>query len=192
MQKYKVLFFTGAGISAASGIPTFQVQEGIRDKLTRDFANEHPEEYRETIRSMKKICDKAQPNAAHMAIAKYNFPVITMNVDQLHTKAGSTNVTEVHGVLPTIEELNEPDFPLMYDKLVLYGDIAPQYEVATKMVKSLEYGNSFFIIVGTSFYTAISDVLHRLAKKQKAKVIIVNDNAVERVPKICESLKNLL
>ena len=192
MQKYKVLFFTGAGISAASGIPTFQVQEGIRDKLTRDFANEHPEEYRETIRSMKKICDKAQPNAAHLAIAKYNFPVITMNVDQLHTKAGSTNVTEVHGVLPTIEELNEPDFPLMYDKLVLYGDIAPQYEVATKMVKSLEYGNSFFIIVGTSFYTAISDVLHRLAKKQKAKVIIVNDNAVERVPKICESLKNLL
>lgn len=192
MQKYKVLFFTGAGISAASGIPTFQVQEGIRDKLTRDFANEHPEEYRETIRSMKEICDKAQPNAAHMAIAKYNFPVITMNVDQLHTKAGSTNVTEVHGVLPTIKELNEPDFPLMYDKLVLYGDIAPQYEVATKMVKSLEYGNSFFIIVGTSFYTAISDVLHRLAKKQKAKVIIVNDNAVERVPKICESLKNLL
>lgn len=192
MQKYKVLFFTGAGISAASGIPTFQVQEGIRDKLTRDFANEHPEEYRETIRSMKKICDKAQPNAAHLAIAKYNFPVITMNVDQLHTKAGSTNVTEVHGVLPTMEELNEPDFPLMYDKLVLYGDIAPQYEVATKMVKSLEYGNSFFIIVGTSFYTAISDVLHRLAKKQKAKVIIVNDNAVERVPKICESLKNLL
>lgn len=192
MQKYKVLFFTGAGISAASGIPTFQVQEGIRDKLTRDFANEHPEEYRETIRSMKKICDKAQPNAAHLAIAKYNFPVITMNVDQLHTKAGSTNVTEVHGVLPTIKELNEPDFPLMYDKLVLYGDIAPQYEVATKMVKSLEYGNSFFIIVGTSFYTAISDVLHRLAKKQKAKVIIVNDNAVERVPKICESLKNLL
>ena len=192
MQKYKILFFTGAGISAASGIPTFQVQEGIRDKLTRDFANEHPEEYRETIRSMKKICDKAQPNAAHLAIAKYNFPVITMNVDQLHTKAGSTNVTEVHGVLPTMEELNEPDFPLMYDKLVLYGDIAPQYEVATKMVKSLEYGNSFFIIVGTSFYTAISDVLHRLAKKQKAKVIIVNDNAVERVPKICESLKNLL
>lgn len=192
MQKYKVLFFTGAGISAASGIPTFQVQEGIRDKLTRDFANEHPEEYRKTIRSMKEICDKAQPNAAHMAIAKYNFPVITMNVDQLHTKAGSTNVTEVHGVLPTIKELNEPDFPLMYDKLVLYGDIAPQYEVATKMVKSLEYGNSFFIIVGTSFYTAISDVLHRLAKKQKAKVIIVNDNAVERVPKICESLKNLL
>lgn len=192
MQKYKILFFTGAGISAASGIPTFQVQEGIRDKLTRDFANEHPEEYRETIRSMKEICDKAQPNAAHLAIAKYNFPVITMNVDQLHTKAGSTNVTEVHGVLPTIKELNEPDFPLMYDKLVLYGDIAPQYEVATKMVKSLEYGNSFFIIVGTSFYTAISDVLHRLAKKQKAKVIIVNDNAVERVPKICESLKNLL
>lgn len=192
MQKYKVLFFTGAGISAASGIPTFQTQEGIRDKLTRDFANEHPKEYRETIRSMKEICDKAQPNAAHLAIAKYNFPVITMNVDQLHTKAGSTNVTEVHGVLPTMEELNEPDFPLMYDKLVLYGDIAPQYEVAAKMVKSLEYNKSFFVIVGTSFYTGISTELLHIARKRHAKIAIVNDNACERVPKICEDLKNLL
>lgn len=45
-----ILAFTGAGISAASGISTFQQQPDIREKLTRDFANEHPEEYREIVR----------------------------------------------------------------------------------------------------------------------------------------------
>ena len=48
MEKQKVIFFTGAGISVDSGIPTFQEQPGIRDKLTRDFANEHPEEWTNT------------------------------------------------------------------------------------------------------------------------------------------------
>lgn len=50
MDKQNVIFFTGAGISVDSGIPTFQEQPGIRDRLTRDFANEYPEEYRNTIR----------------------------------------------------------------------------------------------------------------------------------------------
>ena len=44
MDRQKVIFFTGAGISVESGIPTFQEQPGIRDKLHRDFANEYPEE----------------------------------------------------------------------------------------------------------------------------------------------------
>ena len=52
MSRYNVIFFTGAGISVDSGIPTFQEQPGIRDKLSRDFANTYPEEYRETIRGM--------------------------------------------------------------------------------------------------------------------------------------------
>ena len=81
MDKQKVIFFTGAGISVDSGIPTFQDQPSIRDKLTRDFANENPEEYRSTIRQMLDNCEYAQPNAAHIAIAEGGFPVITMNVD---------------------------------------------------------------------------------------------------------------
>lgn len=139
----KVLFFTGAGISAESGIPTFQEQHGIRDKLTRDFANNHPEEYRNAVREIVVSCERATPNAAHIAIAKAGFPVITMNVNHLHTKAGSKNVVEVHGVLPTREELERKSFPAEYDGIVLYGDLAPKYYLAEKMVKSLEYGNSY-------------------------------------------------
>lgn len=191
MEKQRVIFFTGAGISVDSGIPTFQEQPGIRDRLTRDFANEHPEEYKDTIRQMVDCCKNAEPNTAHISIAETGFPVITMNVDRLHTKAGSKNVIEVHGVLPSRAVLEEEDFPLTYDGIVLYGDLAPKYEDAVKMVRALEYDNSYFIIVGTSFYTGISEQLYKIAKQRHAKIVIVNDNASERVPIICKNLKNL-
>ena len=192
MAKYKVIFFTGAGISVESGIPTFQEQPGIRDKLSRDFANEFPEMYRETIREMLNACEKAEPNAAHKAIAETGFPVITMNVDKLHTKAGSENVIEVHGVLPTREQLEDEYFPQEYRGIVLYGDMAPEYSTAYNMVKKLEYGNSYFVIVGTSFYTGISADLKRLAEQRNAKIILINSDAAARVPKLCEQLKKML
>lgn len=191
-KKRNVIFFTGAGISVDSGIPTFQEQPGIRDKLTRSFANTYPEEYRDTIRKMLDSCEKAEPNAAHLAIAELNCPVITMNVDRLHTKAGSKDVIEVHGVLPDRKTLEKPDFPLIYDGIVLYGDIAPKYIEATKLVKSLEYNNSYFIVVGTSFYTRISERLIRIAKQRHAHIIIIDNNATERVPVICENMKRIL
>ncbi len=190
-HKTKVLFFTGAGISVDSGVPTFQNTPGIREKLTRSFANEHPEEYRDAVRGMVDACEQAVPNAAHLAIAETGFPVITMNVDGLHRKAGSENVIEVHGVLPTREQLEEPDFPLTYTGIVLYEDIAPKYQDAIKLVNSLEYNNSFFVIVGTSFYTDISVLLQNLARKRRAKIVVINDNASERVPVVCNNLKNL-
>lgn len=188
MDKQNVIFFTGAGISVDSGVPTFQEQPGIRDRLTRDFANEHPEEYRNTIRQMLDSCENAIPNAAHIAIAECGFPVITMNVDQLHTKAGSKNVIEVHGVLPTREELEEELFPLTYDGIVLYGDLAPRYNDAIKMVRQLKYDNSYFVIVGTSFYTGISEQLYKIAKQRHAKIEIINEDASKRVPIICKNL----
>ena len=114
-----------------------------------------------------------------------------MNVDRLHTKAGSKNVIEVHGVLPSREVLEEEDFPLTYDGIVLYGDLAPKYEAAIKMVRALEYDNSYFVIVGTSFYTGISEQLYKIAKQRHAKIVVVNDNASERVPIICKNLSGL-
>lgn len=191
-MRNKLIFFTGAGISVDSGIPTFQEQPGIRDKLHRDFANNYPEAYRDTIREMLNSCENALPNAAHIAIAELGAQVITMNIDRLHTKAGSNNVLEVHGVLPTRAQLEDEFFPMEYKDLVLYGDMAPKYSDAEKMVKNLEYGNSYFIIVGTSFYTGISERLRRLAHHRKAKVIIINDNASTRVPHVCELLKGVL
>lgn len=183
-----IIFFTGAGISVESGIPTFQEQPGIRDKLTRDFADIYPEEYRKTIRSMVDACENAEPNAAHLAIAELGCPVITMNVDRLHTKAGSENVIEVHGILPTREELEEEYFPESYRGIVLYGDMAPRYLDAMSMVESLG-PNDYFVIVGASFYTGISYRLKRIAEEQGARIVIINKNAATGVPELCEALR---
>lgn len=140
---------------------------------------------------MMEVCEQAQPNAAHYAIAELGCPVITMNVDRLHKKAGSKQVVEVHGEFPTKEQLEAPDFASTNRGIVLYDDVAPRYDDAVKLVKSLEYGNSHFIIVGTSFYTGISQKLLKLAKQRKASVIVIDENAVDRVPVICNNMKHV-
>lgn len=187
----KVIFFTGAGISAESGIPTFAEQPGIRDKLSRFYANRHPEKYRDAIRGMVDICENAEPNAAHIAIAELGCPVITMNVDRLHTKAGSKDVLEVHGVLPTREELEDENFPVEYRDIVLYGDAAPKYYDAMDLVETLE-PDDYFVIVGTSFYTGISEQLRTLARYRGARVVVINDNAASEVPKFCKQMKKYM
>lgn len=187
-MKTKVIFFTGAGISVESGIPTFQERPEIRNKLDRGYAVMYPEDYRKTIRDMVDVCENAEPNAAHLAIAEMGCPVITMNVDRLHTKAGSKNVLEIHGVLPTREELEDECFPESYRGIVLYGDTAPRYIDALWLVESLG-PDDYFVIVGTSFYTGISYRLKRIAEGQGARIVIINQSATTGVPELCEALE---
>lgn len=160
-----ILAFTGAGISCASGIPTFAEQPGIRDNLTRQCARYRPKDYADTVRKMQIACDSAEPNDAHLALAEYGVPIITMNVDGLHQKAGSAHVLPIHGTLPNI---------------VLYGDPAPLYQTAHDWVFQLRSGD-FFLIVGTSYYTNISSQLKFSALGQGADVIEINDDAEHKV-----------
>lgn len=191
-MSHKVVFFTGAGISVDSGIPTFQEQEGIRDKLTRDFCTDNYEEYIENIKSMKRTMDKAQPNAAHYAIAEMNCPVITMNIDGLHEKAGTKNVIAIHGRMPTWEELENEDLRYKTGIPVLYGDSAPLYSDAYDIMLDLDLHQSYVVIVGTSFYTGISEELYQIAERYATRVWIINSNASVRVPEVCEEIKRLL
>jgi NAD-dependent deacetylase len=103
-----VVFFTGAGISAESGIPTFRGKEGIWNKLRpEELANfdaflRNPEMVWEWYNHRKKIIHESKPNAAHIAIAeaqKYfdEVTVITQNIDNLHRRAGSKKIFELHG-----------------------------------------------------------------------------------------------
>lgn len=191
-MSHKVVFFTGAGISVDSGIPTFQEQEGIRDKLTRDFCMDNYEEYIENIKSMKRTMNKAQPNAAHYAIAEMNCPVITMNIDGLHEKAGTKNVIAIHGRMPTWEEIENEDLRHKTGIPVLYGDSAPLYNKAYNIMLDLDLHQSYVVIVGTSFYTGISEELYQIAKRYATRVWIINSNASIRVPEVCEEIKELL
>lgn len=99
----RVVTFTGAGVSADSGIPTFRGAGG----LWRDFRPEElatPEAFRrdpalvwEWYEWRRGLIREARPNAAHEAIARLSDPVVTQNVDGLHSRAGSTDVVELHG-----------------------------------------------------------------------------------------------
>lgn len=166
-----ILAFTGAGISKASGIPTFDEQGDMRKKLDRYFSYTNPTEFQEIIKGMSDICNKAQPNDAHLALSEYDVPIITMNIDGLHHKAGSDEVLPIHGTLPHI---------------VLYGDPAPLYEQAYNWVYQLRPGDTF-LIVGTSFYTNISEQLRICAMSQGADIVIINNNAEKQVREYLEN-----
>ncbi len=112
LQKLKsagsVVFFTGAGISAESGIPTFRGNEGLWKKFRpEELANfdafiRNPGLVWEWYQYRRKIVEEAQPNAGHFAIAEMenyfdNVSVITQNIDNLHARAGSTKIYELHG-----------------------------------------------------------------------------------------------
>lgn len=160
-----LIAFTGAGISAPSGIPTFADQPGIRDKLTRDFADRHPAEFRNTLNGMLKTCIEAEPNDAHLALAEYGVPVVTMNVDGLHKRAGSKRkaVLEIHGSL--------------YDgNVVLYGDPAPLYQDAMDWISRLG-PDDVLLIAGTSYYTDIARRVLKTATRHGVGLVEIDHDA---------------
>lgn len=105
-----VVFFGGAGVSTASGIPDFRSVDGLYHQkfdyppetmLSHDFYETHPAEFFEFYRT-KMIALGAKPNRAHLKLAELEragklTAVVTQNIDGLHQAAGSKNVLELHG-----------------------------------------------------------------------------------------------
>lgn len=111
----RVLFVTGAGISADSGLPTYRGTGGLYDgRLTESglpieevlsgaMFERAPQVTWRYLLEIERRCRGAQPNAAHRAIAELErdrtVTVLTQNIDGLHHAAGSRNVIEIHGRL---------------------------------------------------------------------------------------------
>lgn len=167
-----IIAFTGAGISKASGIPTFDEQGDLRIKLDRNFATYHRKEFNSIMQQLVNTCKAAEPNDAHKALAEYDIPIITMNIDGLHTRTGSKNVVEVHG---NAEKNN----------VVLYGDAAPKYTEALDIIDRM-CKDDILLIVGTSFYTSISSQIRSIAVNNWAQVVIINNDAEHQVRKFLE------
>lgn len=173
-----IIAFTGAGVSKASGIPTFDEMGDLRLKLDRGFATKYPDEFQKVMNFITNACRNAEPNDAHKALAEYNIPVITMNIDSLHSRAGSQNVLELHG---SIKDNN----------VVLYGDQAPNYSKTYWWLDRLRE-NDVFLIIGTSFFTNISEQIHEAAIKSGAKVIIINEDAEHKVRETLEKYQHCI
>ncbi|MDM0058188.1 SIR2 family NAD-dependent protein deacylase [Variovorax fucosicus] len=105
----KIVVFSGSGVSAESGLPTFREAGGLwRQYAWEEVASpqgwqKHPEVVLEFYNERRRLAADAQPNAAHRAIAElerdFDVVVVTQNVDDLHERAGSTRVLHVHGEL---------------------------------------------------------------------------------------------
>ncbi len=110
----QIVVLTGAGISTPSGIPDFRsANTGLWEKYdpfevaSLSAFRYNPEKFYQWIRSLAVDIHKADPNAAHIGLARleklgYIQTVITQNIDMLHQRAGSVNVLEVHGSIQSL------------------------------------------------------------------------------------------
>tara|TARA_R110002073_G_scaffold114210_1_gene251268 strand:- start:3759 stop:4457 length:699 start_codon:yes stop_codon:yes gene_type:complete len=109
----KILILTGAGISAESGVPTFRDANGLweghrfEDVATPQAFQRNPALVHDFYNQRRRclLDAKIQPNAAHRALAEFeaaqrdDFLLVTQNIDDLHTRAGSKRVLAMHGEL---------------------------------------------------------------------------------------------
>jgi NAD-dependent deacetylase len=104
----KITVLTGAGVSAASGVPTFRGEDGLwksyspMELATPEAFQANPKLVWEWYDWRRGLISKCQPNAAHRVLANWSkrysgFTLITQNVDGLHEKAGTENVIRFHG-----------------------------------------------------------------------------------------------
>ena len=190
--------FTGAGISAESGLKTFRDSGGlwenykIEDVATPEAFLKNPKLVLNFYNLRTKQLLESVPNVAHFSInnlsAKYNVSIITQNVDDLHERSGSKNVLHLHGNLTearsTIDhkiydikgsELNLgdlcPNGGQLRPNVVWFGEEVPLMHHAISIAKQAD----FLLIVGTSLnvYPAASIVSYASNAK---KIIIVDHN----------------
>jgi NAD-dependent deacetylase len=196
-----VTAFTGAGISAESGVPTFRGPDGIWGKFKpEELANmsaflKNPALVWEWYAHRKKIIAHVQPNAGHYALVRLErfyrtFVVITQNVDNLHRRAGSTVVHELHGNIErnyciacgeryTNEDvLARPGVPrcrcggTIRPDVVWFGEVLPEeeWDLSVRAAESADV----FLSIGTSAVVYPAAALPTLAKRHGAFLIEVN------------------
>ncbi len=224
----RIVVLSGAGISAESGINTFRDSNGLWEghdvmsvaspqgytnnpALVLDFYNQRRRQLLEVL-----------PNKAHFAIAEleenYTVNIITQNVDDLHERAGSKNVTHLHGELFKVrstlneheiyewkKDLNLGDVDSYNQQLrphiVWFGEAVPKMEEAISLVNRTD----IVIIVGTSMQVYPAAGLIQYAKNgaliyfvdpkpsidSSDSVTVFAENATTGVPKVIDLIKKL-
>ena len=191
---------TGAGISAESGIPTFRSKGGLWDKFdpavyaSIDVFRQDPSKYWTIRGEYIRNYDAYQPNPGHLALAELEAMgllrhVITQNIDGLHRKAGSQNVSEIHGSLREIfcircaKEFRAPLIPegtppqcecggVLKPNTVLFGESLPPNALETAWRES---GTCrVMLVIGTSAVVQPAASLPHVAKEHGAAVVEVN------------------
>tara|TARA_B100000963_G_C22587643_1_gene653922 strand:+ start:813 stop:1484 length:672 start_codon:yes stop_codon:yes gene_type:complete len=195
-----LVVFTGAGISAESGLGTFRDSGGlwenykIEEVATLEAFVKNPELVLDFYNLRRRQMINSEPNDAHYSLnmleKKFNLSIITQNVDDLHERSGSKNVLHLHGQLNQsmstndgrvfdIEgsELNIGDCcPLgsqLRPNVVWFGEMVPNIQIATEIVAKAD----IFIIIGTSLNVYPAASLLEYAS-ESCRVILIDKDPV--------------
>lgn len=185
----KIVVFTGAGVSADSGIATFRDSDGlwahhrIQDVCTPEALKNNRRMVVDFYNARRREMITTEPNAGHRAIiklaAKYDVKIVTQNIDDLHERAGSRDVTHLHGELRKLRsslvdsdvitmdsweqklDARHPDGSLLRPFVVFFGEDVPMFDRCCEIVKTAD----ILIVVGTSLavYPAAS-LVHYVPK----------------------------
>lgn len=194
----KLTILSGAGISAESGIKTFRDGDGLwENHNVTDVAS--PEGWRkdralvlEFYNQRRRQLHEVQPNEAHRLLAElekhFEVQIITQNIDDLHERAGSTNILHIHGEL--FKSCSCSNKKLIYDQkedinigdkaedgaqlrpfIVWFGEDVPLYQNAREIVRE----SDILLVIGTSLqvYPA-AGLIHDI--KDDCLLIVINPN----------------
>ncbi|MDP4687745.1 MAG: NAD-dependent deacylase [Salibacteraceae bacterium] len=169
----RIIVFSGAGMSAESGLKTFRDSGGlweehkVEDVATPEAWKSNPELVLKFYNMRRNQVLNAQPNMAHLALKElenaYDVIVITQNIDDLHERAGSTNVIHLHGEIlkarsersPSIIQDLKDDLKIgdlaedghqLRPNIVWFGEEVPMFFNASSLMNTAD----ILIIIGTS------------------------------------------
>jgi NAD-dependent deacetylase len=219
LSSKRTVVFAGAGLSTESGIPDFRSPGGVWDKYDpEDFyfqkflsSETSREKYWRMSTEMYEPMKRAQPNAAHLAIAELERLgkldcVITQNIDGLHFKAGNSKekVIELHGTAMSVSCLNcgkNYDRDEIQERLrkglkvpycdvcggplkpdtISFGQSMPERETQEAYHRSSL--SDLFIVIGSSLVVQPAASMPLVAKRNGARLVIIN-----RDPTSCDHL----
>ena len=194
----KIVVFSGAGVSADSGIPTYRSKDGlwanyrIEGVCTREaLASDRAKVIRFYNERRREMMSK-QPNAGHYAIADlercFDVKVVTQNIDNLHERAGSSSVTHLHGELTKLRSVTNPDLitpidgweqqlderasdgSLLRPHIVFFGESVPMFDKAARIVASAD----ILIVVGTSLAVYPAASLVNYVRDEQVPIYLVD------------------
>ena len=205
-DKKRIVVLSGSGISAESGLSTFRGGNGLWDNVPVEEVcsaqawRHHPEKVQEFFNVLRAQLRDVEPNDAHKILAQmeedFDVDVVTQNVDNLHERAGSSNVLHLHGELMKVRSLRHEErvyeLPcnLLSDKgletsthtvdaygdgvrphIVFFGEDVPNFEPACRLAAQAQV----FVVIGTTLSVYPAAALLRYAPAS-AQVYYIDPN----------------
>lgn len=225
----RIVVLSGAGISAESGIKTFRDSDGlwenhnVQDVATPEAFERDPELVLRFYNERRKNIADVEPNAAHKELVrleeKYEVNIITQNIDDLHERAGSKNITHLHGeIFKMCSALDKnvsypchknielgdtaPDGHQLRPFIVWFGEAVPMMDLAEQICKKAD----ILIVVGTSLqvypaagliHSVPSNIPIYLVDRNPPSISVpglkvYNENASSGIKKVVDVLLNEL